>query len=359
MSLVAYGQETKPCSTDGSAKPVLNQAGGADTTQIEVKLIPDKSTIMLGGEPVYLAFVVLNHSDQNLQVTVGGDYRNSLGRPESFCVTAFSEDGEKVAQPDVGQTMGARFGPQKIPANGSYTFKLFLGDWATFEKVGNYFVTSRRVLSLSRFGDDHWRTASHSTQTEMMAQATAKLEIIPRDDKRMGEVIDSLGTALLERRYVEANRPAKSLAYIDDERAIPYLVKALRTKDYSMKFAALRALGKFNNDTAVEALKEGMETQGDDMRGEATREGADQLAVNIRNIAAYSLSQSKHPGAIPFLLSRRADKSEGVRLTILHALGKMKPDEALPILREMTRDENPRVSNEAKRYVQLLEERLK
>src|ERR1700738_4063540 len=188
-----------------------------------------------------------------------------------------------------------------------------------------------------------------------MPKAQARLEVIPRDDNKMGEVIDSLGTALLEQRYVEANGPAKSLGYIDDERAIPYWVKALRTNEYSMKFAALRALGQFNNDTAFEALKEGMATKGEDMGGAATKEGADQMAVNIRDAAAGSLSQSKHLGAISFLLSRRADKSEGVRLTILHTLGKMKPDEALPILREMTRDENPRVSNEAKRYVQLLE----
>src|ERR1700730_931565 len=308
VSLVAYGQEIKPCGADGGGNPVLKQAGGVDNTQIQVKLIPDKSTIMIG-DPVYLTFAVLNNSDLDLQVMVGGDYRNSLGRPESFCVTTISEDGERVAQPDAGQTMGGLFGPQKIAANGSYMFKLFLGDWAMLEKAGNYFVTCRRVLSLSRFRENNWRTASHAMQTEMMAQATARLEVIPRDDNKMGEVIDSLGTALLEQRYVEANGPAKSLGYIDDERAIPYWVKALRTNEYSKKFAALGALGKFNNDTAFEALKEGMATKGEDVGGAATKEGADQLAVNIRDAAAGSLSQSKHPGAISFLLSRRADKS--------------------------------------------------
>ena len=63
--------------------PVTKQPLTVDEKLIEVNLVPDKSTVMLG-EPVYLSFVVENNSDHDLQVIVDGDYRNALGRPETF-----------------------------------------------------------------------------------------------------------------------------------------------------------------------------------------------------------------------------------------------------------------------------------
>src|SRR4051794_7010594 len=80
---------------------VAAQASGVDEHQIEVKLVPDKATIMLG-EPIYLSFIVENNSNLDLQVLVGGDYRNALGRPESFKVTVMGKDGRPVSQPDAG-----------------------------------------------------------------------------------------------------------------------------------------------------------------------------------------------------------------------------------------------------------------
>jgi len=42
---------------------------------------------------------------------------------------------------------------------------------------------------------------------------------------------------------------------------------------------------------------------------------------------------------VTFLLSKRNDASEAVRITVLHVLGKMKPAEAIPILLEMSHDQ--------------------
>src|SRR5215471_16809456 len=93
----------------------------AASRQLEVSLVVDKPKIMLG-EPVYFSFIVQNESDQNLQVIVGGDYRNSLGRPESFSVTVTRDDGKPVLQPDAGMSFGGLIGPQKLPAEGNYVF---------------------------------------------------------------------------------------------------------------------------------------------------------------------------------------------------------------------------------------------
>ena len=55
-----------------------------------------------------------------------------------------------------------------------------------------------------------------------------------------------------------------------------------------------------------------------------------------------------------FLVAQRHDESEGVRITVVHALGRMPPAEGWPVLQEMTRDPSPRVSDEARRYLTLL-----
>ena len=331
--------------------PVAAEIYMADGHQIEVTLVPEKSVIMLG-EPAYLSFIVRNHSALDLQVLVGGDYRNSLGRPNSFKVTVTNADGKPVVQPHAGMNFGGLFGPQKIPAKGNYIFELFLPHWATFEETGNYSIVANRTLTISKYTPERWD--SNQKRTNVPAQVSAKIEIVPQDKEKMGKIISALGEAMLGGDTDKAESAAFRLSYIEDERVIPYFVKALEKRNYSQKFTALMALAKFNNDAAFQALKKGMDTQGKDMANTPNTEVANQLADNIRDAAAAALSRSPHPDAIPFLLTRRHDTAEGVRLTILHVLGKMKPAEAIPILQEMAGDKSQRVSDEAKRYLKLL-----
>ena len=304
------------------------------------------------GEPAYLSFIVRNHSKQDLQVLVGGDYRNALGRPDSFKVTITNANGKPVSQPDSGPQFGGITGPQKVPANGNYTFKLFLPHWATFDKTGTYSIVTKRTLELSKYTPDRWD--SNEKRTDVQAQASTKIEIIPQDKKKLGEIISDLGEAMLGADEDKAELAASTLSYIQDERVIPCFVKALETRSYEQKFTALRALAKFNNDAAFQALKVGMKTRGKDIVNTTTKELANSLAENVRHAAAAALSKSLHPDAIPFLLAQRKDTSEGVRITILHVLGKMKPADAIPLLQEMADDKSKLVSDEAKRYLKSL-----
>src|SRR5882724_7466926 len=52
---------------------------------VEVSVVADQPAIMLG-EPTWLSFTVKNLSEENLQLLVGGDDQNALGRPDSFQV---------------------------------------------------------------------------------------------------------------------------------------------------------------------------------------------------------------------------------------------------------------------------------
>ncbi len=328
-----------------------------DGFEIRTRLVPDKTSIMLG-EPVHVSFVVENHSHQDLQVLVGGDYRNALGRPESFTVTVQGEGNRHVPQPDAGYGMGGLLGPEKIPAGGNYAFRLFLPHWATFQEVGNYTMTASRILSLRKHSSKLWNLMERGIQVE--TEASTKFRVVPLDEAKMGNIIDRFGSAMfgtyiskceieglddaMVREYISkfVNKPTeafRALDYIQDERAIPYFLKALEPNSLGLGSSALRALSKFNNESAFMALRNVLET-----------EGADN---NIYRSAAGALAMSPHPEAIPYLLSKRRHPYEWVRMEVLHALGEMQPEKAIPILQEMTHDESERVSAEAKRYLKL------
>ncbi len=333
------------------ASPVAAEIYAVNGQSIEITLAPDQPTMMLG-EPVNLSFVVHNHSDQDLQVMQGGDYRNALGRPESFTVSVTGKDGKSVPQPDAGGNRGGLMGPQKVPALGSYTFKLFLPHWATFEEPGIYTITARRILEVSPPGASNWRDSK--TLTKVDVQASTSIEVVPFDAQKMGELIAVLGEVALTGPSDKAQAATYTLSVIQDERVVPYFVKLLEKRSSERKFAALRVLGNYKSEDAFQALKRGMQTTGKDIGNASTVERAEESAGMVRHAAANALAGNKHPRAIPYLLTHRHDSSEAVRITILHVLGGMKPAAARPLLQEMSRDQSKRVSDEAKRYLQLL-----
>ena len=316
---------------------VICETYTVDGFEIRTRLVPDKTSIMLG-EPVHVSFIVENHSAQDLQVLVGGDYRNRLGRPESFSVTVQGEDKRHVPQPNAGPGMGGLLGPEQIPAGGNYAFRLFLPNWTTFQEVGNYTMAASRILGLRKHTSELWNLLEVGPQVQ--AEASTKIRVVPLDEAKMGNIIDRLGSAMFSKYIYESEEATDALDYIQDERVIPYFVRASETNRYGLKFNSIHALSKFDSESAFMALRNGLETEEED--------------INIYLAAAGALARSPHPSAIPYLLSKRWHPYEGVRMTILHALGEMQPVKAIPILQEMTHDESERVSAEAKRYLELL-----
>jgi|GEM_PF-1758956 len=318
---------------------------------IEVTLTPGQPTIMLG-EPMALAFAVHNHSNQDFQVMVGGDYRNALGRPDSFTVSVTGKDGKTVPEPIAAGNWGGLKGPQKVPAQGSYAFGLFLPHWAVFEEPGIYTVTARRILEIIPPGENNW--SDSKKQVKIAVQASTKIEVVPYDSQKMGKIIVALGEAILSGSHDKSTGAAHTLSAIQDARVVPYFAKLLEKRSSDQKFTALRVLGSYQSEEAFQALKRGMQTTGKDIGNTTTAELAEQSAGAVRHTAAHALARNGHPRAIPYLLTHRHDSSETVRMTILRVLWGMKPAAARPLLQEMTRDKSKRVSDEARRYLQLL-----
>lgn len=97
------------------------------------------------------------------------------------------------------------------------------------------------------------------------------------------EAIEDLGTTMLTARWDKAEAAAVNLSYIQDERVIPYFGRVLETNDYELKFKALGALAKFNDDGAFQTIKKGMETRREDIGNTTNEKVANQFGVNPKN----------------------------------------------------------------------------
>ncbi len=320
-----------------------------DGKKIEVSLHFEKPSMILG-EPTWFTFRVQNHSAENLEVLVGGDYRNAVGRPNSFKIKVVGSDGSTVSQPPVTKEMGGMFGPQKLPANGKYEFKLFMPHWATFEKPGRYTINCVRQLSLSKEGSF---SSADRKSFQMDTQTSESLEVLPADEKAMGAVIAALGKKLRDGTWDEKENAARTMDSIKDPRVIPHFRHGLKTRYYSLMFFALWGVAKFPGDDAFEILKAGMALTGADVDYATTPRMAAQSAELLRAAAASGLARSPHPDAIPLLLKHCNDPSEGVRTTILSVLGRLDTPESLAMIEEMTKDKSEWVSKQAKRYLEM------
>lgn len=321
----------------------------AGAWNLDVSVAPDQPAVMLG-EPAWLSFTVKNLSDENLQILVGGDYNNELGRPSSFQIKTTRSDGRWVSQPDVGLTEGGFVRAENLPAHGSYVFRLFLPHWATITETGTYTIACHRTLQLIRAGADFRQQPT----TDVVTDARTTLIVQPRDAEQMGRLITALGEAVLR---AEGSKPGDesviALSWIDDARVVPWFRRAFAIRSYALKFIAVQVLARFATDEALEGLQEATRARAADFDTEAG-DNAKELATKIRVAAIGALSRSKHSRAREVLVAQRRDEEAAVRLAVLRAIASSSSAEAIPLVQEMTRDPSAGVSDEAKRYLTAL-----
>ena len=317
---------------------VAGEVYNVDGNRIEITLTQEQPE-MMQGEPAYFAFVLQNGSGEDWWVLVGGDNINRLHRPSSFFVRVTGADGKAVAQPDADDSVGGNsmMGPQKIPAHGSYAFRLLVSDWATLTTPGAYSVAVQKKLILGRWKNlDHWQEQRQTIPVRI----DASFKAVPLDAVKMGQVIARLGDIMLHGPRVQAQAAATTLAYVDDLRAVPYFVQAARVPDYTLMFMALDALGRYNDEAAFQVLRHGLTTSAADFESEAAKHGLNESSFdNLRYCAACALCKSPYPGAFQYLVSIQKELDEKARNSVAIGLAtKMSSEEAIPVLREMMHD---------------------
>ena len=334
-----------------SAGNVLAEPFTGAGIKLDVTASPDKPEIMLG-EPCYLSFKVANLSDRPLRIMIGGDYRNSLGRPDSFKVKVVDSDGKLVPQPSSGMQMGGMASFRNLPTKGEFTFRLFVPHWATFEKPGRYSLTIRRTLELVPDDrQDPFAVKPHRVEVV----ATTSMTVVPKDAAKLGVLIDTLGRQSLDENANNHERARKMLAAIHDERVIPHFIRLAEQNDYTSRSDAVRPLGQYRNEQAFEALKKLAKTQGADIRHSATTEDGDEsMASGLRRHAINTLFKSPHPAAIPLMWSYAADPDYRIRLTILHRSADLKTPEARAFIQKTLMDKDESLRIEALRYQKIM-----
>ncbi len=320
-----------------------------------IELRAEKTAILLG-EPMFLKFVVHNPTAREWKVLQGGDYRNNLGRPDSFKVEVRDAKGKLVSQPDAGFGLGGLMGAQIIPAHGEFAFSLFLPHWATFSQPGRYRITARRTLEL--FTGNKISFPTSKELTPIPARASVDLQVLPPDSQQMGALIEKWQKAALSPHhpfdYFEDD--AEKLRAVGDVRVVPFLVRSVlksAQRRRSLNTSDLFALAKFNDERAFATLQKLARSRWSDPAPGALAEGLTwQSADDIRFGAASALAQSPHPRAPEFLLSMRHDPSVLVRQTVVQNMGKLPIKRARAMWRKMLRDSSKEVRSEAKRYLE-------
>jgi len=291
----------------GDFQVAAQTATTSEGHKIEIILKPENKAIMLG-EPSFLLFEVKNYSARDLCVWEGGDYRNRLGRPNSFKVTVTRGDGKVVPQPEAFGSDGLGVNCVRIRANGSHVLELFLPHWASFETTGSYMVNVKKRLAIQIYSiwEQH---RSMESASYIQADIGTSIKVVPKDENKLEEIIDYLGNSVLNLNNSEATDSAQALAYIDDKRVIKYFAQAVEkfnefrfidfgNRDkYRISLQAIYALSKFNDDSALAALEAVMNSPSEDTR---------------ENVGIV-LGRMRHPKARSLLLIMLKDENEGVR----------------------------------------------
>jgi hypothetical protein len=221
--------------------------------------------------------------------------------------------------------------------------------WALPRDGKAYYL--RAVLELPKVREDRNERGVRWHGRLELPRVRIPTEPEPLDPTTVGPLIDELGAKML----ANDAQAVRQLSLIDDPRVIPWYVKAVRTDSYDLKFNALDRLARLGGDAALEGLRIGMATQGDDIGNCTTAAVAASMAENIRHKAATALARSPHTQAKELLLSMEEDPARGVRLTVVQAAARMNTPESLALLKRRMQDSDATVRGEAARLLELRE----
>jgi hypothetical protein len=175
--------------------------------------------------------------------------------------------------------------------------------------------------------------------------------VAPLDPAVAGKLIAEWGAAMIKPTYgAQAQEAARKLSLVADPRVVPWYVKAMDSRDSTLKVEALGRLARYDGDEALAGVKKGLATQPADIAN-CPPELTASVADRVRNCAAIALVRSPQPEARSLLLTLWNDPVSGVRQTVLHTLGKTKTPEATALLRRMCEDPDDYIRGQAKVYL--------
>src|SRR5215831_16838749 len=214
----------------------LSPARGAARVEVFYSL-PTHSVSL--HEPVVMIFNVRNGSSGIVTLELGQD------RKEGFLLEVREPTGTTIQLPQLRHEGISTLGTVSIQPGQAFTEELLLNEWYNFREVGSYRVSARLASPISIEG------AGNSLQD---VSFSGELSIGARDPTRLREICDKLEKQTENATSVEgAQFPARSLSYVQDPVAVPYLARLL--SDHTLTYdLAISGLERIGNDAAIEAL---------------------------------------------------------------------------------------------------------
>lgn len=303
--------------------------------ELAVSLEPDRRTLRQD-EPLYLTFEVRLVAGEPLILIEGGDYRNRLGRPESYALAAIDvERGRRLPIRDAGPQLGGVVGGRRVSADKPFRRRLLLAHWVRFEAAGAHRIVVGKQL---RCAEEPWSADSmRRPAAELGVQVATTLEVQPPDGAALGAIIDTLGRRTLADDDTVWREAEQALATIEDDRVVSHYVRLLH-RPGERPFVALNRLCRHGTDEALHAL------------GQALAEPAHRSYEVVRGLGA-----NPHPGALALLWSFRRDEAANIRLAVLQGVFQRRPADCIERTRMFLADPEPSVREEARRIVEELQ----
>lgn len=281
---------------------------------IEVSIRPEKEKILLG-EQIYVIFEIRNRSNKTFTFFEGGDYRNRLGRPESYKISAIRKDGKEVPVPKIDFSFGGLGANHEVPAHDRYQRKLFLPLWAPFEEPGEYRITLHRYLPL--------KETEGQSESSKGVEAETTLIVLPPDEEKMRKVIAEIGRRILSSDYEVSRDAVYAMTFIKDRRTIPFFVRILqeaekaepnRFPDQNVRNSAAALIGFPDDAEALAGISTAATSEKDELRF-AIAYGLWMWLMDARDLRAETRMQFRR-----ILEPLSKDKSENIGKAARNAL---------------------------------------
>ncbi|MBK8937425.1 MAG: HEAT repeat domain-containing protein [Polyangiaceae bacterium] len=330
-----------PATTSGPPSAGRSATFEALGAKLQARLTLDSATIMVS-EPSYMTLEVTHLAGPPVLLHASWMGRNGLGRPENYDVQVSGPKGEPLALLESGPSFGGQSWFADVSPSKSFKVRLFLPSYVRFTGPGRHSYRLKTTWPVHLTKD--------SPATDVPVSVETSLEVVPDDSAKLGALIDAVAATASSKDDAADEALTKLLAFTDP-RVVPQLVKLAASNDYTRRMQATRALGTWNDDRALEAIKKAAASKGTDFdpaqyASDALREQTAQL---VRVTAAQALSQSPHPKAWDALLAMRSDPYPSVRLTVLQKAATLDPKIGGPIVKSMLSDKDALVRGEAKR----------
>jgi hypothetical protein len=302
--------EIKPAETLPREEASVEKAG----LKFEAGFIAEKTEIM-AGEAIYVTFYVRNTGTEPIYLETGGDGRSIRSYRFQFSATDEQGGPARDPHPNPGHFGGLQGPPPAIKPGETYSEKLQLSKWLTFDRPGQYTVRGARTLQFPKIQDftpDY--ALVHPLATSF------RLTVLPQTDQGLSARIEALGKRLrAEEDEKNARLTAQLLTDSGDERVIPHLLWA--ANKWSGDSWALYNLSTFKDDPrGIAPYREALTTS----RGNSRRSNAARL-----------MGESGNKDFHPDLLQAFAKEEDKFVLTsVATALGQFGDTQAISILKQ-------------------------